>query len=304
MNRTRRFQIALLLAPLALWGCPKPGGGGGGTATAEVKSDQDKVLYALGFQLGTSIKPFSLTQTEFAIVTSGISDAVFGSKSKVEGSEFQMKVRELYMSRSKAAAEKVKEAGKKFAEDAAKAAGAVKTDSGLVYLSLKEGTGESPTAQDKVKVNYEGKLTDGAVFDSSIKRGQPAEFALGGVIPCWTEGLQKMKVGGKAKLVCPATIAYGDRGSPPNIPGGSTLVFEVELLSSEKNAGGAPPSMSIPGGAPHPGLGGPGMPGLGGPGGMRLTPPGRPGAPGSALRPGVTPMPTPATASPSPPAKK
>jgi FKBP-type peptidyl-prolyl cis-trans isomerase FkpA len=110
--------------------------------------------------------------------------------------------------------------------------GAVTTETGLVYRALKEGTGPSPTAADTVKVHYRGTLADGTEFDSSIKRGQPAEFPLGRVIKCWTEGVQRMKVGGKAKLTCPAAIAYGERGTPggpiaPNTP----LFFEVELLA-------------------------------------------------------------------------
>ena len=95
---------------------------------------------------------------------------------------------------------------------------------------LTPGNGPSPTTTDKVKVNYEGRLTNGTVFDSSYKRGQPAEFGLNQVIKCWTEGVQKMKVGEKARLVCPSDIAYGDHGHPPTIPGGATLVFDVELL--------------------------------------------------------------------------
>ncbi len=108
--------------------------------------------------------------------------------------------------------------------------GAVRTPSGLVYRELTAGTGESPSAADVVTVNYRGTLTDGTEFDSSYKRNQPAQFPLNRVIPCWTEGVQKMKVGGKSKLVCPANLAYGEQGSPPAIPGGATLIFEVELL--------------------------------------------------------------------------
>ena len=109
-----------------------------------------------------------------------------------------------------------------------------KTASGLVYTELKAGTGASPGPTDRVKVNYRGTLDDGKEFDSSYKRGQPAEFGLNQVIPCWTEGVQKMKVGGKAKLVCPSSIAYGDRGHPPVIPPGATLTFEIELLSIQQ----------------------------------------------------------------------
>jgi len=110
----------------------------------------------------------------------------------------------------------------------------VKTESGLVYLSLKEGGGATPGATDTVKVNYRGALPDGKEFDSSYKRGKPAEFRLDGVIKCWTEGLQRMKAGGKAKLVCPSTLAYGEAGSGDLILPGATLVFEVELLDIKK----------------------------------------------------------------------
>jgi FKBP-type peptidyl-prolyl cis-trans isomerase FkpA len=113
-----------------------------------------------------------------------------------------------------------------FAQASAPAA-----DSGLVYKSLKEGSGASPAATDVVKVHYRGTLQDGTEFDSSHKRGQPAEFPLNRVIKCWTEGVQKMKVGGKAQLTCPPGIAYGERGTPGGpIPPNATLNFEVELL--------------------------------------------------------------------------
>src|SRR5678810_933259 len=117
-----------------------------------------------------------------------------------------------------------------YLDKAAAEQGAEKTASGLVYRELTPGTGASPKATDTVKVHYRGTLTSGVEFDSSYARNEPAEFPLNRVIPCWTEGVQKMKLGGKARLVCPAAIGYGDRGSPPKIPGGATLVFEVELL--------------------------------------------------------------------------
>jgi FKBP-type peptidyl-prolyl cis-trans isomerase FkpA len=116
-------------------------------------------------------------------------------------------------------------------EASAKEAGAVVTASGLVYKSLKDGTGASPRASDTVKVNYRGSFPDGKEFDSSYKRNQAVEFPLGNVIPCWTEGVQRMKVGGKAKLTCPASIAYGARGAGGVIPPNATLLFEVELLA-------------------------------------------------------------------------
>lgn len=120
-----------------------------------------------------------------------------------------------------------------YAQQMAKEKGAQVSESGLVYFELKKGTGKSPAATDQVKVHYHGTLPDGTVFDSSVQRNEPATFPLNGVIPCWTEGVQKMQVGGKAKLVCPAKIAYGSHGAPPTIKPGATLVFEVELLGIE-----------------------------------------------------------------------
>ncbi|HET6718551.1 MAG TPA: FKBP-type peptidyl-prolyl cis-trans isomerase [Rhodocyclaceae bacterium] len=114
---------------------------------------------------------------------------------------------------------------------AAKEPGAVTTASGLIFRSLKDGTGITPKATDLVRVHYRGTFLDGKEFDSSYKRGQPTEFPLNRVIPCWTEGVQKIKAGGKAKLTCPPAIAYGERGAPGAIPPNSTLQFEVELLA-------------------------------------------------------------------------
>ena len=116
------------------------------------------------------------------------------------------------------------------AASAAKESGAVATKSGLVYRALKEGTGATPSATDIVRVHYKGTFPDGREFDSSYRRGQPAEFPLNGVIACWTEGVQRMKVGGKAKLTCPPSIAYGQRGAGGVIPPNATLQFEIELL--------------------------------------------------------------------------
>ena len=115
-------------------------------------------------------------------------------------------------------------------DHAAKEKGAVKTASGMVYKSIKDGKGKSPNASSVVEVNYRGTLPNGKEFDSSYKRNQSIKFPLSRVIPCWTEGVQKMKVGGKAKLVCPPELAYGSRGAGQDVPPNATLIFEVELL--------------------------------------------------------------------------
>jgi FKBP-type peptidyl-prolyl cis-trans isomerase FkpA len=201
---------------------------------ADPTTDDQKAFYALGVGISKQLAQLQpLTKEEIEMISAGLSDALQGNKVKADPETFGTKIREIAQARMKKAAETEKKAGVEFLDKAAKEKGAKKTDSGLVYLELAPGTGDAPKATDTVKVNYKGTLTDGTEFDSSYKRNQPATFPLSGVIKCWTEGLQLMKPGGKAKLVCPSDIAYGDRGSPPLIKPGSTLVFEVELLSIE-----------------------------------------------------------------------
>lgn len=194
--------------------------------------DLNKALYALGLSLGKNVGEFQLSKKELDEVIKGMTDEVTNAANKKVKFEEQMpKVQQLFTERRalKSKAEITK--GEDFAAKAAKEAGAEKLASGLVIKHLKPGTGASPAPTDTVSVHYKGTLIDGTEFDSSYKRNQPTEFPLNGVIPCWTEGVGKMKVGGKAKLVCPYKIAYGEGGRPPQIPGGATLVFEVELLS-------------------------------------------------------------------------
>ncbi|HTO95614.1 MAG TPA: FKBP-type peptidyl-prolyl cis-trans isomerase [Myxococcales bacterium] len=199
-----------------------------------LKTDDEKSLYAIGYMMGSrNLGPLSLKSNEVEIVKHGLADGALGKKAQVDTDKQMEKVSAFAQARSAAGADKEKAAGHEYVEKAAKEPGASKLPSGLVYKTLTPGAGPSPSATDKVKVNYEGKLTNGTVFDSSYKRGQPAEFPLNQVIKCWTEGVQKMKVGEKARLVCPSDIAYGDHGHPPTIPGGATLVFEVELLGIE-----------------------------------------------------------------------
>jgi FKBP-type peptidyl-prolyl cis-trans isomerase FkpA len=201
---------------------------------AELANDEQKTLYALGVALSQGVGDFGLTESELEIVKSGLTDGVLKRPIKVDMQTFGPKLQQMVQARGAMVAEKEKKGGAAFAAKAAAEPGAKKTESGAIVTTIKEGTGPSPKPTDNVKVHYHGTLPDGTVFDSSVKRGQPATFPLNGVIKCWTEGLQKMKVGGKAKLVCPSDIAYGDRGSPPVIRPGATLVFEVELLEIVK----------------------------------------------------------------------
>jgi FKBP-type peptidyl-prolyl cis-trans isomerase FkpA len=204
-------------------------------AAPDLKTDDQKSLYAIGYVVGSrNLAPLSLKPEELKIVEQGIVDGAVGKKAVIDVEKQMDAVNKFAQGRSNAAADKEKVAGREYLEKAAKEPGAQKLPDGLVYKTLKPGDGPTPQATDKVKVNYEGKLTNGTVFDSSYKRGQPAEFGLNQVIKCWTEGVQKMKVGEKARLVCPSDIAYGDHGHPPTIPGGATLVFEVELLGITK----------------------------------------------------------------------
>ncbi len=212
-----------------------------------LKNDDEKTLYALGLMMGRSVGVFNLTKAEVEIVKRGFTDSVLKNKPQVELEQFGPKVDALAKTRGAQKAEAEKGKSKEFLDKAAKEKGAQKTASGLIYSDIKAGSGASPKPSDTVKVHYKGTLVDGTEFDSSYKRNEPAEFPLGNVIPCWTEGMQKMKVGGKAKLICPSTIAYGDQGRP-GIPGGATLVFEVELL--DVKAGAAPQMQLTPPDAP------------------------------------------------------
>jgi FKBP-type peptidyl-prolyl cis-trans isomerase FkpA len=223
-------------------------------AAGALATEEDKTLYALGLVLGRNVTEFALSPRDLEVVQRGFNDAAKGAPHQVPLETYGPKVRDLAMAKQKERAAAMAAQGATFLESAAREAGAVKTPSGMVYLEQKKGAGASPKATDTVKVHYKGTLIDGKTFDSSYDRGQPAEFPLNGVIPCWTEGVQKIAVGGKAKLVCPSNLAYGDRGSPPAIPPGATLVFEVELLEV-KAAGAAPaarPAAPAPAPSPSP----------------------------------------------------
>lgn len=241
----RRFTLIGALA-FSLIGCHSGGMGSGG---AEPKTEEQKTLYAIGLYLAKQVGPFSLKPDELTYVVQGLRDGTSGAKPVVELQAYGPKLNEMARARTKAKSEAEKAAAVSVLAAAAAESGAEKLPSGLVYKSITEGSGESPKATDRVKVKYTGTLRDGTVFDSTAKHpnGDPAVFGLTGVIPCWTEGMQKMKVGGKAKLTCPSEIAYGERGRPPTIPGGAVLTFEVELMSIEPPAAAPMNPMHIQG---------------------------------------------------------
>ena len=223
---SRLLVAALLAVPLA-------------ARAQALKTEDDKAFYAIGYLTGvrSGVQSLALKPAELKLVEQGFHDAAAGAKAKAEPQEHQAAIAKLAQERvnaatekDKAAADKEKAASQDYLAKAAQEKGAEKTASGLVYKVLRPAQGPSPKDTDTVKVNYEGRLINGTVFDSSYKRGQPIEFPLSGVIKCWTEGVQKMHVGEESQLVCPSDIAYGDRGHPPTIPGGSTLIFKVELL--------------------------------------------------------------------------
>ncbi len=230
------FLPAVLLAqappaPKAAAAASKP------ATSAKPMTDEDKEVYALGLSIYRSLGQFDLSPAEVELVKQALSDAA-ENKPAVDLTAWGPKLDSFASARASRVASREKAVSAAYLTKAAAVQGAVKTESGLIYREERAGTGVSPKATDTVKVNYRGTLTNGTEFDSSYKRNMPAEFPLNGVIKCWTEGVQKMRVGGKSELVCPSDLAYGDQGRP-SIPGGATLVFEVELL--EVSGTGAEP---------------------------------------------------------------
>jgi FKBP-type peptidyl-prolyl cis-trans isomerase FkpA/FKBP-type peptidyl-prolyl cis-trans isomerase FklB len=198
-------------------------------AAPEPTTDEQKTLYALGLAINQSLGNFALSEPEFDLVKSGITDGFF-KRPKVDLQTFGLKISELQQARASVIAEAEKKVGAAFLAKVAAESGAKKTESGAILKTIKEGNGAIPKMTDMVKVQYQGTLIDGTVFDSSAKMGEPAMLRVNEMSKCWVEGMQQIKVGGKSKLVCPSSLAYRDKGLPPLIKPGATLVFEIELL--------------------------------------------------------------------------
>lgn len=230
MKKTLVF-LSLIVSVLVLSSCnsndPK---------SVKLESEDDKTFYAMGYMLGGNLQRLTLSDKELAALYKGVAMAAKNEKSEVDMGTYQNRIQEVFKARMDKVAAKEKDAGKAFIEKFVKDEAGTKTESGLAYKVLKEGTGATPAAEDIVEVHYHGTLTDGTVFDSSIERGKTISFPLNRVIKGWTEGLQTMKEGGKTKFVIPSELAYGEAGAPPKIPGGATLVFEVELFKVTKAA--------------------------------------------------------------------
>ena len=201
----------------------------GQTASGVLETEDQRILYALGQIMGRNVTNANFSEEETSFVQMGFADMVLGRDSQINLDEYAPLLQAFMDERMQATADTELTAALTFVEQHAAVEGAVRTDSGLVIQEMTAGDGASPTSDDTVTVHYHGTLRDGTVFDSSVDRGEPATFPLNGVIPCWTEGLQHIQVGGTSRLICPPDIAYGPTG-PPGIPGNAALMFEVELL--------------------------------------------------------------------------
>ena len=225
--KQHRLAAAVALVGLVLAGCDSQ------TKEVSLETPAQKASYGIGLNMGKSLAQEGMDDLDSKAVAQGIEDAI-GKKEQrlkddelVEAFAFLQKRAEERMATMK---EESAKAGKKFLEENGKREGVVTTESGLQYEVLKKAEGDQPKATDVVSVHYEGKLTDGSVFDSSIERGSPIELPVSGVIPGWVEGLQLMHVGEKYKLYIPSELAYGEQSPTPAIPANSVLVFELELL--------------------------------------------------------------------------
>jgi FKBP-type peptidyl-prolyl cis-trans isomerase FkpA/FKBP-type peptidyl-prolyl cis-trans isomerase FklB len=208
------------------------------------KADKDKVLYELGVQMSSGLTTFDLSESEFKIVMGGLIAGYHHRSDIGEAATYEPQMQALRSARIDVITQRQKDAGRAYFNKMASTSGAVTTPSGLLYISRGSGTGKSPAPNDQVQVAYIGRFIDGTVFDSSKERGGPTTLSLGLVMPCLSEALQRMQVGGKSRIVCPSDLAYGDRGSLPKIMPGATLEFDLKLLAIN-DSGKAAPSFEL-----------------------------------------------------------
>lgn len=190
----------------------------------------EKISYALGLGIGQQLKSMDIENFDIKEFSRSIEDVMAGRDTDMTAREAQVMLSEYFQKKEKQQAEENIAKGKAYLEENGKREGVITTKSGLLYEVLTEGTGKSPKATDKVRCHYEGRLTDGSVFDSSYQRGEPADFGLNQVIAGWTEGVQLMKEGAKYRFHIPYLLGYGERGAGASIPPYATLVFDVELI--------------------------------------------------------------------------
>lgn len=223
----RRSAIGLALLASALLALPA-------AAADEIPLDteRDKALYAIGVFMGRNFRQFDLSEAEFERVAAGVRDAALNRQIRASVIEYQGEIEVIQNERRQRALDRDAQLSADYLAQVAAEAGVERSESGLLFQSRSAGEGEVPGPRDRVVVHYEGRLRDGTVFDSTHVRGAPAVFPLDGVIACWTEGLQRMRPGGNARIVCPAALAYG-QSPPPGVPVNAPLSFEVELLRIE-----------------------------------------------------------------------
>lgn len=245
-----RYSVGALLLGVALVASGCQGKGAAPQASPSPSagmSDDEKAIYALGAamgaQAGEQVKPLKLTPAELELMKKGFGASLAGQKPEFPVEQYLPKLQARAEANAKALGDAERKKSAEFLARAAQEPGVEKTASGLLFKSVSPGKGASPKPTDVVAVHYRGTLTDGTEFDSSAKHGGPATFQLNGVIPCWTEAVSRMKVGEKARIVCPSEIAYGDRVPPGGpIPPGATLCFDVELLAINPKTAQAPPA--------------------------------------------------------------
>ncbi len=221
------LSLAACFSLVTLFSC----NGQKGKADMTLKNAADSASYAIGVSIGTNMKKDGLETLNLEILKGAMESVLKGDSLKLGAKESQAAIQGYLAQKQKEKADNNIETGKKFLEENKKKTGVIELPDGMQYMVMKTGTGPKPTETDTVVTHYHGTLIDGTVFDSSVDRGEPAEFPVGAVIKGWTEALQMMNVGSKWKLFVPPGLAYGDRAAGPQIGPNSTLIFEVELLS-------------------------------------------------------------------------